>query len=80
MEAFQEKTGKNVVITGGAPKEGDDSATPEVQQTAGASITDHKMNGRSCRIYTQPTLGLRSLKSYINTKPQVNAMSNYSPR
>jgi len=32
MEAFQEKTGKSVVITGGVPKEGDDmySATPEV--------------------------------------------------
>ena len=46
MEAFQEKTEKSVVITGGAPKEGDNSATPEVQQTAGTSITEYKVNGR----------------------------------
>jgi len=68
------------VITGGAPNEGAGSATPEAQQTAGTSMTESKVNGRTCRIYTQPTLGLRSLKSYINTKSQVNAMSNYSPR
>ena len=60
MEAFQEKTGKSVVITGGVPKEGDDmySATPEVRQIAGTSITESKLNGRPCRIYTQPTPGL----------------------
>jgi hypothetical protein len=55
--AFQEKTGKSVVITGGAPKEGDESATPEVRQIEGTSITESKVNGRSCTIYIQPTLG-----------------------
>ena len=49
-----------VVITGGAPKEGDDmhSATPEVRQIEGTSITESKVNGRPCRIYIQPTPGL----------------------
>ena len=49
-----------MVITGGAPKEGDDmySATPEVRQIAGTSITESKVNGRPCRTYIQPTPGL----------------------
>ena len=54
---FKKKTGKGVVITGGAPKEGDESATPEVRQIEGTSITESKVNGRSCTIYIQPTLG-----------------------
>jgi hypothetical protein len=36
-----------VVITGGAPTEGDESATPEVPQIAGSSITKSRVNGRT---------------------------------
>ena len=52
-----------MVITGGAPKEGDDmnSTTPEVRQIVGTSITECKVNGRPCIIYTQPSCGTVAL-------------------